>query len=144
MANSGDDAATRLFQAALELILKDESFSIPSRPAIRARELARVQLDWSTRPENRPHFQSFSSELVRSLQECCVSHHSLRLERELMWENYFKLRSSEKFTTDWALFVSHFDSSRDSCPAFYQFVTDFIMEDIIKRTYPIECVQQEK
>ena len=39
MAQGGQDAATKLFQAAVELVLKGESFSIPSHPAIRARNL---------------------------------------------------------------------------------------------------------
>ena len=89
----------------MELVLKDESFGIPSCPAIRARELARAQIEWSSRPENRPHCESFPAELVRSLQECCAPYHSVRLQRERMWENYFKFQSSEKFKQDWALFV---------------------------------------
>ena len=36
------------------------------------------------------------------------------------------------FKEDWALFITHFDSSGDSCPMFYQFVTDTVLEDIIK------------
>ena len=42
MVQGGQDATTKLFQAVVELVRKDESFSIPSRPTIRARELARV------------------------------------------------------------------------------------------------------
>ena len=94
MAQGGQDAATKLFQAAVELVLKDESFSIPSRPAIRARELARAQIEWSSRPESKPDCESFSAELVGSLQECCAPYHSVRLQRERMWENFFKFRSS--------------------------------------------------
>ena len=41
-------------------------------------------------------------------------------------------------------FITRFDSSGDSCPAFYQFVTDAVLEDTIKRTYPIDRLQQEK
>ena len=132
MAQGGQDAATKLFQAAVELVLKGESFSIPSRPAIRARELARAQIEWSSRPESKPDSESFSAELVGSLQECCAPYHSVRLQRERMWENFFKFRCLEKFKEDWALFITHFDSSGDSCPTFYQFVTDTVLEDIIK------------
>ena len=132
MVQGGQDATTKLFQPAVELVLKDKSFGIPSRPAVRAHELVRVEF-------YRPHCESFSAEFVGSLQECCV-----RLQRERMWENYFKFRSSEKFKEDWALFVTHFDSSEGSCPAFYQFVTDAVLDDIIKRTYPIDRFQQEK
>ena len=67
-AQGGQDAATKLFQAAVELVLKDESFSIPYRPAIRAREHARAQIEWSS----RPHCESFSAELVGSARVLCA------------------------------------------------------------------------
>ena len=82
MAQVGQDAATKLFQAAVEPVLKDESFSIPSRPAIRARELARAQIEWSSRPESKPDCESFSAELVGSLKECCAPYHYVMLQRD--------------------------------------------------------------
>ena len=43
MVQGGQDATTKLFQAAVELVLKDKSCGIPSCPAVRAHELVRVE-----------------------------------------------------------------------------------------------------
>ena len=94
MAQGGQTDHMKLFQVAVELVLKDESFSIPSRHAARARELAKAQIEWSSHPESKPHCELFSAELVTSLQECCGPSHSVRLQRERMWEKFFKLRSA--------------------------------------------------
>ena len=73
MALGGQDAAKNLVQAAVELVLNDESFSIPSHPAIRARELARAQIEWSSRPESKPHCESFSFGSLQVLPDFFLS-----------------------------------------------------------------------
>jgi len=95
---SGDDACGKMLQAAVTLVLKDDGFTIPSRPAARARVLAKAMLEWSVKPENESTHLAFSMELVRSLERCCCLHQSVRMRRERMWENYFKLRSSARLS----------------------------------------------
>lgn len=136
------NAHEKVFRAAVELVLKDDGFSIPSRPAVRARELAKGHLEWSSKLENAQTCRTFSTELIGSLEGCCVQHHSVRLRREWMWENYFKLRSSEEFKQKWVQFLAHYDARGDSCPTFFQFVTDALMEEIVKRTFPVESIHQ--
>jgi len=128
-------------RAAVELVLKDDGFSIPSRPAVRARELAKGHLEWSSKLENAQTCRIFSTELIGSLEGCCVQHHSVRLGRERMWENYFRLRSSEEFKQKCVQFLAH-DARGDSCPVFFQFVTDALMEEIVKHTFPVESIHQ--
>ena len=61
-----------------------------------------------------------------------------------MWECYYKLRSSKEFETRWAKFLQA-SVGNEACPIFYQFVTDSIMEVLIKEHFSIEmsCSEQK-
>ena len=54
-----------------------------------------------------------------------------------MWEHYYKLRSCEDFVIRWAQFLQVSVGTK-ACPIFYQFVTDSIMEVLIKEHFPLE------
>ena len=54
-----------------------------------------------------------------------------------MWEHFFKLRSSEQFKTKWRVFLKENIGCCEACPIFFQFVTDYIMERLIKQNYPV-------
>ena len=44
----------------------------------------------------------------------------------------------------WIDFLAHIDPSRELCPVFYQFVTDTIMEELIKHNFPANKARQEQ
>ena len=110
-----DDTCEKMFLAAVTLVIKDDGFTVPSRPAVLARELAKTLLEWSLKTENKSTCLAFSAELIHRLEECFETRRSLRMRRERMWENYFKLRSSDDFKK-WVEVLSHCDASRNRCP----------------------------
>ena len=59
-----------------------------------------------------------------------------------MWK-FFKLWSLEEFNEKQAQFISHFDSHADSCPNLHQFVTDAIIEEIIRSIYQVDDQLQQ-
>ena len=84
-------SCNELFHAAVTLVLKDDGFSLPSNPAIRARELAKILLEWCLKNENKSTTLAFSNALITSLQGCFGSQQLVRAWREHMWEGYYKL-----------------------------------------------------
>ena len=59
-----------------------------------------------------------------------------------MWENYHKLRSSRPYKDLWATLLRR-SIATEACPIFYQFVTDAIMEELIKHHFSVEVVEKE-
>ena len=53
-----------------------------------------------------------------------------------MWGRYHKLRSSESYRTTWSKFLKALGCEAAG-PIFYQFVTDSLMQQLIKLHYPI-------
>ena len=62
----------------------------------------------------------------------------VRNSRGRMWEKFHKLRSSEVFRAGWVKFL-HDSIESEACPIFFQFVTDSIMEGLIKEHFPVEA-----
>ena len=60
-----------------------------------------------------------------------------------MWENYHKLRVSAPLKEMWATLLQQ-SITREPCPIFYQFVTNTIMEELIKTHFALEEVQTEQ
>ena len=63
----------------------------------------------------------------------------MKKQREVMWERYHKMRSSQSFRDGWFAFLKTVGCV--AVPAFYQFVTDSLMEQLIKLNYPVMEVQ---
>ena len=75
----------------------------------------------------------FSSTMIHDVERCLrhpreVKFHTLK---EKMWEKYFKLRASDPFRSVRANFLQK-SIGINSCPIFYQYVTDTLMESLIK------------
>lgn len=139
---SSDGSYKNILTRAVALVLKDEGFSLPTVPARRALETAEKLLEWSGDIENKSAWRTFEDELIRSLIACFHDHRSTRKRREQMWENYHKLRASAPFKEMWATLLQQ-SITREPCPIFYQFVTDTIMEELIKTHFTVEEVQTE-
>ena len=136
-------ASCKLLRTAVQLVVKDDGFNIPSEPAHRARVLAERYLEWCESDENKRDFQLFSEELVRNLEACFTSHLTAKARQERMWERYYKFRSSSEFVQGWNDHLSQVSGPGPSCPIIYQFVTDVIMEDMIKRHFPVITEEQQ-
>ena len=143
MAGLSTPSGCELVRTAVQLVLKDDGFCIQSEPARRARFLAEKYLEWCKKDENERVFQSFSDELVMGLQGCFTSKPTVKVRQKRIWESYFKYRSSSKFVQKWNDHLSPIGGPGPSSPIFYQFVTDVIMEEMIKIHFPVTTEQRE-
>lgn len=120
----------------MSLVLKDEGFDLPSPQAKFARLCGEKLHLWLSGSNNTVQIVSFANDLVSSLQTCFAESSKSRAVREKMWENYYKLRSSFEFQDMWAAFLRKSIDVKAS-PIFYQFITDSIMEVLIKHHFLI-------
>ena len=134
-ATEATTASSELLRTAIQMVLKDDGFDIPSEPARKARTLAGKYLEWCQEVKNECDFQVFSEDLVKGLEACFTSLPTAKARRERMWERYFKYRSSSEFTHKWKDHLSAIEESPS--PVFYQFLTDVIMEHLIKKHFPV-------
>ena len=86
--------------------------------------------------ENRKEVSDFSSTMIHDLERCVrhprkVKFHTLK---ERLWEKYFKLKASDPFRSVWANFLQKL-IGMNSCPILYQYVTDKLMESLIKEAF---------
>lgn len=139
MASSHGPRHTEMIREALTLILKDEGFGLGSGPAERARKAAENLLEWISDSDNKELWEQFAGELVTSLKGCFQVGQVQKIQkrRERMWERYHKLRSSQQFQTCWASFLE-VSIKCESCPIFFQFVSDAIMEMLINNEFPVK------
>ena len=125
-----------IVHSAVVLVLKDEGFSLPTVPAQMARQTAEKLLEWNS--ENKAAWQSFSESLVNTLSTCFekdVVLGRIGKQRERMWSRYHKVRTHQSFRNTWITFLKAVGCEAD--PIFYQFVTDSVMELLIKLQYPV-------
>jgi len=78
-------------------VLTDDGFQLPTPSAERAYKSAEKLLDWSLEAEHRAAVTTFANVLIGSLKGCFQAYRTVRVDREHMWERYYKLRSSESF-----------------------------------------------
>ena len=126
----------QMLRAAVESIVEDDSFKLPSPHAKAALETANQLVTWLKDDEHQQEFIKFSQELTSSLQTCFESQAaSMKTRREKMWGTYHCLRTSANFKAKWATFIAKFTSTKHN-PAFYQYVTDILFREIIKFKFP--------
>ena len=131
------DTAGMVYKA-VSLVLTDEGFCLPTRPAKAAQQAAEKVLEWSADRENKTTWKLFSDNLVTTLSTCFEDHvivGKFQKQRERMWERYHKLRSSDSYRATWSKFLEALGC--EAIAVFYQFVTDSLLEQLIKLRYPI-------
>ena len=126
------------FRATVALILKDDGFNLPSKPARNALSLAERYLEWSHDKLNEQVCLKFVGELRGSLNRLFPPQGSMQNRREKMWENYYRFCSSAAFGQMWNDHLSPVCAAHENAsPIFYQFVTDGLMEQFIKHQFPV-------
>ena len=80
-----------------------------------------------------------AQKLITPLSECLIAEgsQSEKLRRERMWGNYHKCCTSDTFKQNWEMFLET-ATSRPSCPIMYQYLTDAIFREMIRKKFPIE------
>ena len=130
-------------RSAVQLVLKDEGFKIPSASAKAAVKTAEKLLEWCSQEENSQEFEHFATDLIQELDSCFKSCcRCLKRSRELMWKHLFQARSSAEFRSKWSSFLS----SRigvSASPIFYQFVVDSVFNTLLKEHHRIDIPEED-
>lgn len=124
-------------RGALNSIASEEG---GSELAKRARSCAEALLSYTT--TNTEICNAFADVLIERLEKCFQNKsRSVRIQRERLCENLFKLRSSETHKQMWSTFLLKTINFR-ACPIFYQAITDQIIEELTKVHFPIPSSSQ--
>ena len=129
-----------MLTAAIQSVLKDESFKLPSPHAKAALETADQLFTWLKEDKHQQMYIQFSQELTSSLQTCFVSRAAaMKTRREKMWGAYHCLRTSADFKAKWTAFLVKSTSVKPN-PAFYQYITDILFREVVKaKFHSSEC-----
>ena len=135
---------SQFFVRAIESLLSDDGFKLPSPSAKEAYGHARQLLHWyraQDSPHNAAMFSSFASDLVAKLKLCFPkvmpsSSSSISASREALWRNYHQFRCSQEFHTKWTRFLQSALHS-ESTPIFYQFITEKVFENLLREHFPL-------
>ena len=120
---------------AVEAVLVDVDFEVPTSEARAATRTAAAFLDWAKKKENTLILKEFSKYFTRSLKACIGSDTlSLRTRKTRMWGLYHELRTSEELIKAWKDFLNNSIAS-EACPTFFQFVTQKAFKNVIKQEF---------
>ena len=125
-----------IVRAAVQEVITDGGFE---KDAI---TMAEKFLEWSAESENQVAFGHFAEDLISQLENCFKPHECFRRSREMMWEAFFKVRSTQAFRTKWFKFLTE-SIQVSSSPIFHQFVVDRVFDVLIKRNSQLN-VQEER
>ena len=126
----------QMFRNTVGSVLTDKGFEIATEKAQRACLCASRLLKWIK--SNEKEAATFATNLMKSLRQCCMHPRPILCHtlKERMWQNYYKLCSSDDFRTSWIHFLEK-SIGFEQCATFYQFVTKTIIQEIIKMQFPI-------
>ena len=107
--------ALQMFNKAIETIITDKGFEIGTEKAQKSVLIADKLLKWIK--TNEKTAETFATSLIRNVRLCCthpraVTCHTLK---ERMWENYYKLCSSQEFRSSWANFFQTTSQCKSHC-----------------------------
>ena len=131
MYNIGDESDDRestvsSFLEALKNVLEDDSFKTASPVAAKARKVAVGLLEWSAISQQ---FGALVKRLFTALKTPLISFSRRSCNREILWRDYFLLRSSKEFISTWVTFLT--DANLTPTPIFYQHMTDVVFRGLI-------------
>ena len=135
-----------LLLKAVNLVLEDRRFELPSTSATAARNIAEELILWQKDPghANVLVFNQFATYLSAKLKLCFVTTHKTKhLKQAKMWGEYHKLRTSAGFKAEWQKFLDKAVKQQPSV-AFYQFVTHELFKELIKMEFTVDTEKDNK
>ena len=122
----------QMLRAAVESILEDDSFKLPSPHAKAALETANQLVTWLKDDEHQQEFITFSLQPPTCFESQAAS---MKTRREKMWGTYHCPRTSANFKAKWTTFIAKFTSTKPN-RAFYQYITDIVFREVNKIKFP--------
>ena len=100
--------------------------------------MATAVVGWCEEQENADSLQAFAGELIADLSVCFCSQPTWKpyVQREHMWHQYPKVRTTQLFRKKWVDFVA-LSTSEPASPVFYQYVTDVVFKELIQAHFPV-------
>ena len=125
-----------LLQAVQE-VMSDEGFQLPSPLAAAALQTSKCVLSWSRDPNNHHIFKAFANSLHAKLHKAFeVSARKFQRRREKIWGSYHSIRCSDDFVDSWKRFLAK-AFCETATPIFYQHITDRIFRKMMKVAFPV-------
>ena len=123
---------------ALNDVLEDGRFKLPSAVASTARVSAVKLLEWASKDENRAMLVSFAEETIAHLDTAFDSRMKRpHRQREKMWANYHKIRTSSSFLSRWSSFTT-LAVGRPATLILTQHLTMLMFREMIRQRFPLE------
>ena len=124
-----------ILQKAVESVLADESFKLPSPLAANA--LLAAQKLAALFGTNQQLISEFAERLVSTLMPTFESKaSSCKVRRENMWRKYHSIRTTPEYKALWEQFLLQTINSVVS-PTFYQYTTDVVFRQLIQEQFPL-------
>ena len=126
------------FVKAVETVLSDSGFQIPSPAAATALKAARILSGWYMKSENAAGFHKFVKYLTSQLVQCLgTDKQSLRTRQTKMWGSYHQVRTADNFVAEWKVFLRN-SVGFEVGPVLFQFITNEMFKDMIKQEFEID------
>ena len=129
----------KLFIIIIDVVLKAVQ-SIPEQDRFRSSpsvlSTAIKLIDWMKNGTNEKEHHEFCHKLVMKMREC-FQYDKLRLNKEKLWGLYHRMRTSEDFIKLWSDFMLSSVTVADPSPFFYQYVSTYVMKELIKKDHPV-------
>ena len=127
---------------ALQALMKDSGFQIPSDSAKEAHLAASEMLEWLTTSDNAALATPISQRIMAALSKCIPQGStSTRAKRERMWEKFYHTRTSTEFKELW-IRLMQLSIGNSASLIFYQYITDVLFKTMIKCHFlvnPVAC-----
>ena len=120
-----------MFTTAVQDIIEDDGFKLPSAPATAALNAAKLMLQWCQCASNQTVLSEFSKHLAEQLKLCLPD---CPTERDMLWRKYHTFRTSKEFFILWNQYLK--DSIGQGSPIFFQHITHHMYKELIKQHFP--------
>ena len=126
------------------MLIDDDGFSLSDK-ARRALLCAHKLQQYELVPQNKKTVSDFCNYLLIHLQDCLKHPRKVKCRtlRERIWERYYKFRSSDEFKVMWREFLQK-TIGFEACPIFYQYITDKILETLLKNSFKVQDVSSKE
>lgn len=114
------------------MILTEDDFKVSSESARQAVTTSTQLVEWvADNNGNLKVFTDFFNSLVAKFEKCFQSKKSMKIQEEVMWREYHKLRVSDTFREDWEKFLWQ-TIGQHASPTFFQYVSHRVFKELVK------------
>ena len=124
---------------AIDAVLKNERFKLSTPIHQKVLETGKKLHSWCLDPSNSSVLSSFAKKLHAKLKtpfSLSQGTSKFQKRRAKMWGEYYTLRVTEEFITDWKKFLGN--ARCEAVPYFFQNVTDNLFKELIANSFRLD------